>query len=112
MDNDLREDICIEGAQQEDESTPFVAGLNDSLAAFGKQLHVQTELLRRPGLCITTQVFSNGRVLLSRKSECTSEFMNSRGINRIREMMIRQHRQVIGEIQLKSAQILARQGSR
>ena len=109
MDNDEGESICSKREHAKGESVLSVTGLNENLAAFGKQLHVQTELLRSPGLCITTQVFSNGRVLLSRKSECAPEFFTSR--DHIQDLMIHQHRQVIREIQMKSSQVSDSHGS-
>jgi hypothetical protein len=107
MDNDERERDCMQGEHVEVESAPSVAGLNDSLAVFGRQLHVQTELLRSSGFCIATQVFSNGRVLFSRKSDCTPEFSHSRDTGKIQELMKSQHLQVIREINKKAAQIFA-----
>jgi hypothetical protein len=105
MDNDQRECIGNKSEQDKDESVPSVTGLNDNLAVFGKQLHVQTELLRCPGFCISTQVFSKGRVLLSRKSECAPELINPRETNKIQDLIFHQHREVVREIQMKSAEI-------
>jgi len=103
MDNDERERGCIKGEHAEVESVPSVTGLNDNLAILGRQLHVQTELLRSPGLCIATHVFSNGRVMFSRKSDCTPEFRNSRDTGKIQDLMKSQHWQVIREINNKAA---------
>jgi hypothetical protein len=111
MDNDERERDCIQGEHAKAESVPSVAGLNDSLAIFGRQLHVQTELLRSSSFCIATHVFSNGRVLFSRKSECAPEFRNSRDTGKIQDLMKSQHLQVIREINKKAAQISAASGS-
>jgi hypothetical protein len=112
MDNDERERDCSLGDQARPESMPCVAGLNDGVAVLGRQLHVQTELLRSSGLCISTQVFSNGRVLFSRKSECTSEFRNIRDTGKIQDLMKNQHMQVIREISRKAAQVSAASDSR
>ena len=44
-------------------------GLNDNLEFMGKQLHVQTEKTGFPVPRVVTQVFSNGRVVFSKKSD-------------------------------------------
>ena len=111
MSNHEEERGCIKGEHVEGEFVPSVASLNDNLAVFGRQLHVQTELLRSSGFCVTTQVFSNGRVLFSRKSEYTLEFRNSRDTSKIQDMMKNQHLQVIREINKKAAEISAASGS-
>jgi hypothetical protein len=112
MHSDDEERGCIKGGHVEGQSVPSVASLNDNLAVLGRQLHIQTELLKSSGFCVTTQVFSNGRVLFSRKSKYTPEFRNSRDTSKIRDMMKNQHLQVIREINRKAAQISAASGSR
>ena len=111
MDNDERERGCTKSEHVEVESVSFVTSLNDNLAVFGRQLHVQTELLRSSSFCIATHVFSNGRVLFSRKFECAPEFGNSRDRGKIQDLMKSQHLQVMREIKNKAAQISAAFGS-
>jgi hypothetical protein len=111
MNNHRQEPDGIDGGHVH-ECLPSVTGLNDNLVVLGKQLHIQTELLKSPVLCITTQVFSSGRVLFSRKSECPPEFSNSGSIGKIRDLMKDQHLQVIREINKKTAQVSGTSGSR
>jgi flagellar biosynthesis protein FlhG len=60
--------------EQKDSSPPApctpVTGFNDNLVLMGRNLHIQTEDLRAAGNGITTQVFCDGRVILSTKSDC------------------------------------------
>jgi len=81
-------------------------GLNDNVDFMGRQLHVQTENLRSPAMCIVTQVFCNGRVLFSTKSEYPPGVHESQDFGRIRDLMRAQHFRVIEKIRDKKAQIL------
>jgi hypothetical protein len=86
--------------------TSPITGLNDNLEFVGRQLHVQTEHLEMPVAHIVTQVFCNGRVLLSKKSEYPSEIHQIRDVSKIRQLMNEQHSKVIREIADKQARIL------
>lgn len=83
-----------------------VMGLNDNLDFMGRQLHVQTENLRSPTMCVVTQVFCNGRVLFSTKSEYPPGVGESQDFSQIQELMRSQHFRVIEKIRDKKAQIL------
>ena len=81
------------------------SGLNDNLEFMGRQLHVQTEKIGFPAPHIVTQVFTNGRVVFSKKSEIPrgDESQQSR---RIQDLMQNQHFQTIREIEAKQKRIL------
>ena len=81
-------------------------GLNDSLEFMGKQLHVQTEKTALPVPRIVTQVFSNGRVVFSKKSDILP-CPESREFTKIQELMRTQHFQTIQEISEKQKRILS-----
>lgn len=83
-----------------------VTGLNDNLEFMGRCLHVQTEHIESPVMRIITQVFSNGRVLLSKKTECPPDIRESQDFSRIQKLMSAQHYQVLQEIEAKQARIL------
>jgi hypothetical protein len=83
-----------------------VPGLNDNLEFMGKRLHVQTEHTEFPVARIVTQVFSNGRVLLSKKTECAAGIRELRDFDRIQKLMSAQHYQVLQEIEAKQAKLL------
>ena len=84
-------------------------GLNDSLVFMGRDLHVQTEDMGDTGRCITTQVFCDGRVILSTKSEYPPTWQDLQPGSQVVELMRAQHFNVIREIEnrmtrLESAQ--------
>ncbi|HYK89512.1 MAG TPA: P-loop NTPase [Acidobacteriota bacterium] len=81
-------------------ATPMM-GLNDNLEFMGKSLHIQTENLGFTGRRITTQVFCNGKVILSTKSEYPSSIRNQQDQSQVQELMRRQHFNVIREIEGK-----------
>jgi hypothetical protein len=81
-------------------------GLNDNLEFMGRRLHVQTEHTEFPVARIVTHVFSNGRVLLSKKTECPPDAPESHDFSRIQKLMSAQHYQVLKEIEAKQARIL------
>lgn len=87
-------------------SIPAVMGLNDNLDFMGRALHVQTENLGSPALCILTQVFCSGRVVFSTRSEYPPAVGESMDYNRIRNLMREQHYRVIEKIRAKKDQIL------
>jgi flagellar biosynthesis protein FlhG len=76
-----------------------VTGLNDSLVFMGRDLHVQTEDLGDAGRCVTTQVFCDGRVILSTKSEYPPTWKNLQPGSQVVELMRAQHFNVIREIE-------------
>ncbi len=80
-------------------------GLNDNLAVMGKDLHIQTEDLGDAGGCITTQVFFEGRVILSTKSEYPPELRDSEHSSRVIELMRAQHFNVIREIESRKLKL-------
>jgi hypothetical protein len=96
--------------EETDKNNPASAapatGLNDNLEFMGRQLHVQTEHLEYPVARIVTQVFCNGRVMRSKKSEYPEDVRESRDVNKIQQLMNAQHYQVIREITEKQQQLL------
>jgi hypothetical protein len=96
--------------EESDKKNPASAvpatGLNDNLEFLGRQLHVQTEHLEYPVARIVTQVFCNGRVMRSKKSEYSADIREARDISKIQQLMNVQHYQVIREITEKQSQIL------
>ncbi len=86
-------------------ATPMM-GLNDNLEFMGKALHIQTENLGFTGRCITTQVFCNGKVILSAKSEYPSTVRDQEDQSQVRELMRKQHFNVIRELEGKKVRIL------
>lgn len=78
---------------------PPVTGLNNNIEFMGKQLHVQTENIGLPKPGIVTQVFSNGRIVYSKKTECSQE------LNDIQNQMHKQHSEVIRSIADKQARL-------
>ncbi len=85
--------------------TPMM-GLNDNMEFMGKSLHIQTENLGFTGRRITTQVFCNGKVILSAKSEYPSTIRDQKDQNQVQELMRKQHFNVIREIEGKKIRIL------
>lgn len=84
-----------------------VIGLNDNLEFMGRQLHVQTENTEFPIARIVTHVFTNGRILLSKKSDYPQEVQTSKDPGKIRELMQTQHHQIIQEIAEKQKRLKA-----
>jgi hypothetical protein len=95
--NDEKKDIGVDNS---------VIGLNDNLEFLGKQLHIQTERIGLPSPRIVTQVFSNGRVVLSKKSDIPFQSALPEDAAKVRELMRTQHFQVIREIKAKQNRIL------
>ena len=89
------------------ESKVPVAGLNDNMEFLGRRLHVQTEHMDLPKEHIVTQVYSNGRVLLSKKTECSPDIHASQDFACIQNMMREQHYRVLQEIADKQARVLS-----
>jgi hypothetical protein len=80
-------------------------GLNDNVEFMGRQLHVQTEKTGFPAPRIVTQVFGNGRVVFSKKSDIP-QFPASQELAKIQELMRAQHFQIIQEMAEKQKRIL------
>jgi flagellar biosynthesis protein FlhG len=82
-----------------------LGGLNDNIVVLGKDLHIQTEDSGAEERCITTQVFCNGRVVLSTKSEYPRVVRNSHDGSCLAEFMRTQHCRVIHEIETKKIKL-------
>jgi hypothetical protein len=80
-------------------------GLNDNVEFMGKQLHIQTEKTGFPAPRIVTQVFSNGRVVFSKRSDVPL-CHESQEFTKIQELMRTQHFQTIQEMAEKQKRIL------
>jgi hypothetical protein len=79
-------------------------GLNDNVDFMGKRLHIQTESIGSQKPFIVTQVFTNGRVIFSKKTEYPSALYDS--YSELQNMMRMQHVQVMQKITDKEAKIL------
>lgn len=79
-------------------ATPVI-GLNDNLMFMGKELHIQTEDLGYTGRRITTEVFYDGRIIHSVKSEYPAVVRDSKARAPVIELMRKQHYETIREIQ-------------
>jgi len=99
-----RVDACAK-LDQPAPSTPMM-GLNDNLEFMGKALHIQTENLGFTGRRITTQVFCNGKVILSANSEYPPTIRDRNDQSQVRELMRKQHFNVIRELEGKKVHIL------
>ncbi|MBZ5495478.1 MAG: P-loop NTPase [Acidobacteriia bacterium] len=98
-----------DGAEREEphDSVALVPamGLNDSLVLMGRDLHVQTEDMGAAGNCITTQVFCDGRVILSTKSEYPSTMRDPHHNGQVVELMRAQHFNVIRQIESRKTRL-------
>jgi hypothetical protein len=83
-------------------------GLNDNMVFLGKELHVQTENKGFSPPCILTQVFLNGRVVFSEKSEIPVEFHETHDYSKVQHIMHLQHSQVIQKIRDKQDKALGK----
>jgi hypothetical protein len=81
-------------------------GLNDNLEFLGRRLHVQTERTGLPVPRIVTQVFSEGRVVFSRKFEIPPIGRESQEFPNTQELMRTQHFETLREIEGKQKRIL------
>jgi hypothetical protein len=83
-------------------------GLNDNRVFLGRELHIQTENVRFPAPHIVTQVFSGGRILLTRKSDPPvdgGEDSSQQQTQELMELMRLQHQGVIGELSEKQRKL-------
>ncbi len=85
-----------------------ITGLNDNLDFLGTPLHVQTEYLDLPEAHVSTQVFRQGRILLSRKAALPPEICPAQDSEPIRALMRSQHSDVLSEIAEKQKRLQAR----
>ncbi len=74
-------------------------GLNDNLEVMGKNFHIQTEDVGYAGRYIRTQVFHQGKVVLSTRSEYPTTIRDERDRAQVAEIMRRQHFDVIRQIE-------------
>ncbi|MBP1595439.1 MAG: hypothetical protein H6Q05_816 [Acidobacteria bacterium] len=84
-------------------SAPAIMGLNDNLVLMGRDLHIQTEGLGDGSRSITTNVFCDGRVILTTKSEYPETLQSRHLDSRVADLMRSQHFNVIREIESRSA---------
>ena len=102
-------EFALIGVDVKDDTRPTPShqaiGLNDNLDFMGRQLHVQTENSEFPTARIVTHVFTNGRILLSRKSDYPEDVRESKDLAKIEELMRVQHHQIIQEIAEKQKRI-------
>jgi len=91
--------------QSPEPATPTM-GLNDNLDFMGKQFHIQTEDLGYTGRSITTQVFCDGRVILSTRCEYPAKVGAKSNRGQISDLMRRQHFNVIRELESKKVHAL------
>jgi hypothetical protein len=91
-----------EYASRMEKETPFkrAIGLNDNVEFMGKQLHIQTEILQASELSVVTQIFNKGRVIFSKKSECSYNFSG------IQNLINNQHAQVLQSLAEKEGRII------
>jgi len=82
-------------------------GFNDNLTFMEKELHIQTEDSGGGDRCITTQVFCNGRVIMSTRSDYPDSSSTEHPSSRIMELMRTQHFNVIRQIENKMAEFQA-----
>jgi flagellar biosynthesis protein FlhG len=98
-----------DGVEQNQSSNPTVIapamGLNDNLAFMGRAFHIQTEDLGASARCITTQVFCDGRVILSTKSEYSETMQQPDHNDQVVELMRTQHFNVIRQIESRKARL-------
>ena len=82
----------------------LLSGLNDSIYHMGRELHVQTEDLGCRDRLIRTQVFCEGRVLLTTKVGYPDSAEGDHGFKQVTEIMRRQHFGVLREIEDRLSQ--------
>ena len=86
--------------------TPIV-GLDDRLDFKGKKLRIKTDNMGYTGRCITTQVFCEGHVILSAKSDFASTSQDAACEKDVKALMRKQHFSVICDIEGDKIQILS-----
>ncbi len=91
-----------------------LTGLNHSLRRLGMEIHVQTEDRGARERRIETQVFCDGRVVLSTCTEYPDSLNRQQDRERLAELMRRQHFNVIRELETRLVRQAdgARHGSR
>jgi flagellar biosynthesis protein FlhG len=98
----------VDSSAKQDQPAPAtpMMGLNDNLEFMGKALHIQTENLGFTGRSITTQVFCKGKVILSAKSEYPPALRGQHEQAEVRDLMRKQHFNVIRELEGKKVRLL------
>jgi len=89
----------MEPVDQKPKGACHSGGLNDSIRCMGRELHVQTEDLGGRDRFIRTQVFCEGRVLLTARIEYPDPTEGNHDLKQVTEIMRRQHFSVIREIE-------------
>jgi flagellar biosynthesis protein FlhG len=87
--------------------TAPLMGFNDILTFMGKELHIQTEDSGNGEGGVITQVFCNGRVIMSTRSDYPSSRDAGKSDDEIMELMRNQHYQVLRQIEDKRARVQA-----
>ena len=78
-----------------------LTGLNHSLRCLGREMHVQTEDLGNRERLIETQVFCEGRVILSTRTEYPPTLDPQGDREPLAELMRKQHFSVIRELEVR-----------
>ena len=97
-DGTRRNESGISAADDTFQAMPTM-GLNDNFDFMGRGLHIQTEDLGDGGHYITTNVFCDGRVILSTKSEYPAALRDPKYSSQMVELMRAQHFNVIRELE-------------
>ncbi len=93
------EDMSEVASSLRNGSTTPIMGLNDNLMFKGSELHIQTEDMGHTLRCITTQVFKEGKIILSTKLEYPADLTQQSNCGQIMELMRKQHFEIIREIE-------------
>ena len=86
------------------EVIPYMS-LNDNMSFQGRELHVQTENVQSSPPCIRTHVFSRGRIIHTKTFAFDSDVKDWNDFGKIRDMMQKQHRNVIEKIAQQQSKI-------
>jgi flagellar biosynthesis protein FlhG len=81
-----------------------IMGLNDNVELGGREIHVQTEDMG--GRYAVTQIFCDGRILKSTKSEYPAEMRDDSQRSHKMEFMRQQHRDALRDVEKRKAQIV------
>ena len=79
--------------------TAPMMGMNHNLFVRGSALHVQTEDMGNMGKCVITQVFCDGKIVLSIKSEYPTTNSDLGARTQLAELMRKQHFDTIRDIE-------------
>ena len=78
-----------------------LTGLNYSLYHLGREIHIQTEDLGNRERTIETQVFCEGRVILSTRTQYPLSVQPQDGREPLADLMRKQHYGVIRELEVR-----------